>query len=567
MGKVGGVIGLYKDGDDKANLLEFLKHSSIKYLSQGGSGTVFILECNDDAPGIYYGFRPNQFGLKIKRIIIKLCVLRDDTKAISYISKFLTDVSQWEFRREYEMQQSIVKSTCNFFEPNAPTILCYDNNFDIGILLTRILIGEHTQQYLEFFLNRRVGLLAMEHIGIDAPYSTLNRDMAMVKRDRKFQLISMHLYEILMHIKHGYIQNDYHVKNSLVCKNTDYFVSDDTSEKWYSGHRTLVIDYGLAKRTGVKDKQLIEKTMAFIYAPDRRDILIDVIDILKNHCYNVDWIYELLTQPDSPIPEYVFELFFARNRAIQRVIKRTRETIAHDFPEIGADINAIKGYLSRDETFLRSRHLLEIQNARKHIREIKNGPLLDFVRKHIQSYTVKNKSLSRLPSWSSSSSSSSSSSDDGSAARAVPITKKAIARPLVTKAPVTLAKSNAAIPSAIKREISGEIRKRVSSSSSSSSDSSGGGGEYIHFLESITSIDLNQLIEESCFGIIAVFYMTGKYEKTDVERSFQTLSLGLDNSHPSDSIIKRQSLPRTLKKESRRKRRSFTHKSRAKANV
>jgi hypothetical protein len=318
----------------------------------------------------------------------------------------------------------------------------------------------------------------------------------------------------------------------------------------------------------VKDKQLIEKTMAFINAPDRRDILIDVIGTLKNHCYNVDWIYELLTQPDSPIPEYVFELFFARNREIQRVIKRTRETIAHDFPEIGADINAIKGYLFRDETVLRSRHLLEIKNARKHIREIKNGPLLDFVIKHIQSYTAKTKLSSRLPSWSASSSSSSSSSDDGSAARAVPITKKAFARPLVTKAPVTLAKSNAAIPSAIKREISGEMRKRVSSSSSSSSsDSSGGGGEYLHFLESIKSIDLNQLIEDSCFGIIAVVYITGKYEKTDVERSFQTLSLGLDNSHPSDSIIKRQSPPRTFKKESRRKRRSFTRKSRNEANV
>lgn len=364
----GGVISI---GDNpEETFTNFIMDATVTYLTIGTSGIVFV--CENSVSSDYYAFRPNNLAKNVHKIIIKLFIIHDDedeeTNPIASRPDFTT-ISEDAFRYEIKCQRAIVDATCAFFDPSMPTIL-YDTVSDkldiVNMLIpkaTNSLTGRVLTDYKKGLsrLHIKTGLIAMEHAGTDETFTSLH-SMYRQPNVNILQMEALAMYELVELTNNGFYHGDHHFGNLLYSDNSrkERFLSDDGSTKWYSGKCILLIDAGRVSRLDRMFRtQLLRGLEHNIYKElfqqfsvnGNPDVLRKMIEMIMNGGYEFSHEQDLKNHDAYSwfnksgvqlieIAQYVHELTVARERGIQQVIQRTKDTVyvilggSHDMNDI-----------------------------------------------------------------------------------------------------------------------------------------------------------------------------------------------------------------------------------------
>ena len=373
----GGVISI---GDNSMETLHnFLMGSTINYLSIGSSGLVFI--CENTQTSEYYAFRPNNLATKVTKVILKLCIIHDDEMLRTELDeRDYRSISDSDFHSEIVNQNDIVIATCGYFEPSMPTLLFASKNdrFDIIDMLNTKAKNDETDkifqqfnQALRLLPRLKLGLIVMEHAGINEVFEPMLIfiEESGIDLKTKLQTEALAMYELIVLGVHGFYHGDHHRSNLLYTENstTDYFLSEDGSSQWYTGKRILPIDAGRIARLDrrflsnppfegeEKEQDVFNHYVSNFRTTGNPSMLREVIQMIIDGGFNYDHDQRLKTHPvyswfdknDAELIEiagYVYELMNARQRAVYKVIQKTRATVSATFNGT-ADMNIIKRFV------------------------------------------------------------------------------------------------------------------------------------------------------------------------------------------------------------------------------
>jgi hypothetical protein len=483
----GGVISI---GDNPLKtFLDFVEGSTIDYLSVGTTGLVFTCENNERSD--YYAFRPNNLATNVTKIILKLFIIHDQTQLRTKIDDLdFKSTSEFEFRIETDNQNDIVNATCEYFEPSMPTILLANITDEIDIEDVFKLSNEETDAVFSTFNTAlhslpglKLGIIAMEHAGINETFQTMREfvDSGINDKTRK-QTEAMAMYELIVMGVKGFYHGDHHRSNLLYSDNstTDYFLSDDGSPKWYTEKRVLPIDAGRVSRldrtflSGHKEQNVFNHFVKTFRTTGNPDVLRRIIQMIMDGGFNYDHqqnlknheVYAWFNKSGEELNEiagYIHELMVARIKSVNRVVERTIATVSDNFGGT-ADMNIIKQFILAE---LQKQKIQRIQVV-----------TLDIIRRQLSKKVIEH------------------------------------IRTLV--------------PDEITERVA-RLQEKLDQGKKRGGKKLGGkkkmvGGENDEFLKFIEPIDLNDLVQASCFAIIFATYLTGKFN--EVEPSFMTLTMG-----------------------------------------
>jgi hypothetical protein len=501
----GGVISI---GDNPTETLnKFQVGSKINYLSSGLSGLVFT--CENTKTSDYYAFRPNNLATNVTKIILKLCIIHNATRlSTEFDGRGFISIREDEFLHEIYNQTDIVNATCGYFEPSMPTILFTKStdNFDNVMKMSICAQNEKTtaifDQLFQSLLSLpglKLGIIAMEHAGINETFQQIFH----LGREARQHAEALAMYELIILGVHGFYHGDHHDSNLLYSDNStaDYFLSDDGSLKWYTGKRVLLIDAGRVSRLDRKGERtkfnnLFEK---FRIKPDP-DVLGNIIQMIMNGGFEYDHKQSLKNhelyawfnkngRELSQIAGYVHELMNARMNAISHVVERTRSIVTDTFDGT-ADMNIIKQFVVSE---------LQKKKAR--------GSTLDIIKKQLTFNVIQN-IKKQIP--------------HGITQR-VALLKEYI-RNHIDGIEEGEIEDEDEIEEEIKEDEEEEIKDDVDLTEKQRGDKQKMvGGENEEIFKFIGPIDLNELVQISCFAIIFAMYLTGKFNY--VEPSFVTLTM------------------------------------------
>jgi hypothetical protein len=481
----GGVISI--GANPLKTFIDFIEGSTIDYLTVGTTGLVFTCENNETSD--YYAFRPNNLATKVTKIILKLCIIHDQTQLRTKIDDFdFKSLDELDFRRETYNQDDIVNATCEYFEPSMPTILFANITDEINIEDMFEPSGDETYDVFSTFNTAlhslpglKLGIIAMEHAGINETFQTMREfvDSGIDDETRK-QTEAMAMYELIVLGVKGFYHGDHHRSNLLYSDNstTDYFLSDDGSKKWYTGKRVLPIDAGRvsrldrAFRAGHKEQIVFNHFVKIFRTDGNPDVLRRIIQMIMDGGFNYDHqqtlknheVYAWFNKSGEDlnvVAGYIRELMAARIKSVNRVIERTIATVSNNFDGT-ADMNIIKQFI-----------LAELQKQK--IQRVQ-AVTLDIIRRQLSKKVIEH---------------------------------------IRTLVPEEITERVARLQQGLHEKLDlgkkrGGKKKMV-------------GGENDEFLKFIEPIDLNELVQASCFAIIFATYLTGKFN--EVEPSFVTLTM------------------------------------------
>ena len=477
----GGVISI--SANPSKTFIDFIEGSTIDYLTVGTTGLVFTCENNETSD--YYAFRPNNLATKVTKIILKLCIIHDQTQLRTKIDDFdFKSLDELDFRRETYNQDDIVNATCEYFEPSMPTILFANITDEINIEDVFKLSNDETNDVISTFNTAlhslpglKLGIIAMEHAGINETFQTMREfvDSGIDDETRK-QTEAMAMYELIVLGVKGFYHGDHHRSNLLYSDNstTDYFLSDDGSKKWYTGKRVLPIDAGRvsrldrAFRAGHKEQIVFNHFVKIFRTDGNPDVLRRIIQMIMDGGFNYDHqqglknheVYAWFNKSGEDlnvVAGYIRELMAARIKSVNRVIERTIATVSNNFDGT-ADMNIIKQFI-----------LAELQKQK--IQRIQ-AVTLDIIRRQLSKKVIEH------------------------------------IRTLV--------------PEEITERVA-RLQKELYPGKKRGGKKKMVGGENDEFLKFIEPIDLNDLVQASCFAIVFATYLTGKFN--EVEPSFVTLTM------------------------------------------
>ena len=370
--QTGGVIPIGKESDKAFR--DFFIGSTIKFLSLGTTGIVFT--CVNNRSSDYYAFRPNNLATQVNRIILKLVVLHGDinNSLLTEITggRSFNSINANEFNYELNIQNDIVNATCGFFEPSAPTILhAFKINVDFINGLesktrdteTRVILTQLNQAILSSGIDGlRLGMVVMEHAGITETFIPMYTFVhSGIDDQTKKYTEAMGIYEMLALGYNGFYHGDPHGGNFLYSDDStsNYFVSEDGRQTWYTGKRLLPIDFGRANRLDGVDSdgnQEIDVYAArfenFAREPTIANLRLCIqmiIDGGYEETHQQDLVgshpvYEWFRTNDPEIASYVQELMSARGRSIRKTIEATKQIVYITLSGV-RDMNSIKPYI------------------------------------------------------------------------------------------------------------------------------------------------------------------------------------------------------------------------------
>ena len=542
--QTGGVISI---SDARTAFVKFFTPSatsSIEYLAEGADGVTFI--CTNDESD-YYAFRPHLIAQLVTRVIIKISVLDSSRPSTSKIG----------FDNEISLQQEVVNSTISYFEPVSPTILYHSNDQTMANLL-------RLNPYFNDFFNRRksvkpndmLGVIVMECAGDVENFSRLDAlTQSRLPAEKTRELYAVSIFELFRLALAGINQGDYHRNNILTSTSyPDYFLSDDETLKWYSGKRSMIIDYGRANR--FTDEQTIEFNRCYnlFTESDNFDAYQRCIMIIRENGQYIDkrpvtnvhfkW-FLTSSYGDKGIMDLIIELDQARNRSIAKTVenmqKRVTDTIgSFDELPLNEDYDRFN-WVNKELIKFVIQHIIEVEGQMKGDR-----PSASFSRQNqFQDVDLNGKGfeLSKTKeefeylknmfpgNYSSSAESSSHRKTEGNAKGYLPSTSFS---------------RQDQFHDVVLNEKGFEYLKGHNLSSSDESydpyalikkddkqyNYSGGvvspRDDFNALIALIGNIDLNKLIEVSCFAIAFILYSYGK--SNGLEQAFETLCFGLQNS-------------------------------------
>jgi len=534
----GGVISI--NDSSRTAFESFFAGSNIDFFSIGGTGIIFT--CINNTSSEYFGFRSNNLATRVNKIILKLCVLHttDDFTGeltVDGQNRFFASESEDEFQYEVRIQNDIVNKTCGFFEPVAPTML-YAGVFGLDSIhhlesQTRdpatVLILRQLNQLLRssHIPGLKVGLIGMEHVGLSETFTTLGNHLHLqnaanggINSQTKKQAEAIAIYELLILGYYGFCHGDHHYNNFLYSSDSpNYFKSVDGTPTWYTNKRVLPIDFGRANNLLPDEAgRFIDSFIDFV---DTKNIasLITCIKIIRNSGFNEDHNQELIYHPvyrwfntqDPEIAAYVHELYLARGRSIDETIQNTRGYVIEALNG-SSDANLIKEFTNNSQM---------------------NPKLIVFVIKHILAV----QSLPPVPPQ---------------------ISTRITGLQQTVQSQLDAEAGNLeAIEARVARRDEEERSDVATKECEGDKCNISGGGQlvglqynqqlYNQFTKLIRSLDLNSMMNKSCFAIISVLYSTGKFNKP--ARSFQTLVYGLELISIRDQkneFLIRQQVPRQL---------------------
>ena len=483
----GGVISI--SANPLKTFIDFIEGSTIDYLTVGTTGLVFTCENNETSD--YYAFRPNNLATKVTKIILKLCIIHDQTQLRTKIDDLdFKSLDELDFRRETYNQDHIVNATCEYFEPSMPTILFANITDEINIEDVFKLSNDETYDVFSTFNTAlhslpglKLGIIAMEHAGINETFQTMSEFVnSGIDDETRKQTEAMAMYELIVLGVKGFYHGDHHRSNLLYSDNstTDYFLSDDGSKKWYTGKRVLPIDAGRVSRldrafqAGHKEQIVFNHFVKIFRTDGNPDVLRRIIQMIMDGGFNYDHqqglknheVYAWFNKSGEDlnvVAGYIRELMAARIKSVNRVIERTIATVSNNFDGT-ADMNIIKQFI-----------LAELQKQK--IQRIQ-AVTLDIIRRQLSKKVIEH------------------------------------IRTLV--------------PDEITERVA-RLQEKLDQGKKRGGKKLGGkkkmvGGENDEFLKFIEPIDLNDLVQASCFAIIFATYLTGKFN--EVEPSFMTLTMG-----------------------------------------
>ena len=478
----GGVISI--SANPLKTFIDFIEGSTIDYLTVGTTGLVFTCENNETSD--YYAFRPNNLATKVTKIILKLCIIHDQTQLRTKIDDLdFKSLDELDFRRETYNQDHIVNATCEYFEPSMPTILFANITDEINIEDVFKLSNDETYDVFSTFNTAlhslpglKLGIIAMEHAGINETFQTMSEFVnSGIDDETRKQTEAMAMYELIVLGVKGFYHGDHHRSNLLYSDNstTDYFLSDDGSKKWYTGKRVLPIDAGRvsrldrAFRAGHKEQIVFNHFVKIFRTDGNPDVLRRIIQMIMDGGFNYDHqqgfknheVYAWFNKSGEDlnvVAGYIRELMAARIKSVNRVIERTIATVSNNFDGT-ADMNIIKQFILAE---LQKQKIQRIQVV-----------TLDIIRRQLSKKVIEH------------------------------------IRTLV--------------PEEITERVA-RLQKELYPGKKRGGKKKMVGGENDEFLKFIEPIDLNDLVQASCFAIIFATYLTGKFN--EVEPSFMTLTMG-----------------------------------------
>jgi hypothetical protein len=539
----GGVISI----DD--NILEtfqnFIFGSTIDYLSVGTTGLVFTCENTDTSD--YYAFRPNNLAKKITKIILKLCIVHDQTPLRSNIDGVeFKSIHYNDFIYEINNQHKIVNATCAYFEPSMPTILftTITDEFNIEDVIAQpnaetLDVLQEFKSALLSFSGLKLGIIAMEHAGINETFQTIFTLMnSGIDSTTQKQADALAIYELIVLGVAGFYHGDHHNGNLLYTDNstTDYFLSDDGSQKWYTGKRVLLIDAGrvsILDRTfesGNTEHAVFNSLVKKFRITGNRSYLQKIIQMIMDGGFNYDHnqmlknheVYAWFNKTGDELIEiagYVHELMLARIESVKHVVERTRATVSDTFGGT-ADMNIIKQFISAElkkQRDLEVSRQLEVRRQQEiskqltsrviqHIKEQLPRVITERVarlQQELQEELEQGEQLEWLE------------PDKGG-------TKRSDRKRSDSK----------------RSDRKRSDRKRSDSKRNRSHRRKMVGGENDIFLKFIEPIDLNELVQISCFAIVFATYLTGKFNQ--VEPSFMTLTMSFEQEQKHSFATEKQ---------------------------
>lgn len=503
--------GVLSTNDPKTSFIEFLAKSNIEFLTAGLNGV--ILTCTNNINSNYYMFRPGVLAKKVNKVIIKLCLLHDETKNEYefcddlFIDNVILDycsISDTDFFDEVAIYEDIVNASIGYFEPIAPTLL-FSQKFGIEIIrLLHKQIDKKNTRTDYFFDNydriinnhsvTGIGLMVMECAGVQENFTTLRDYVNTHNQIENEQAVAVGIYELLILGYYKFCHGDHHLGNILFSNNySGYFTSEKGTNEWYSNSRAFIIDFGRANRFNEnKYQEFMYHFFNFTQDPTTQNLglCIDVIvkngygptnDIsLINHSV-YSWLK--LAVNNVNVVRYILELINARNISIGNTIESTKNIVSNTING-ATDMNDIKGYLSYDELNNITINKEILRFVIKNINDSYKRPPLPFstfIRMLQNDYRDEN----------------------------ILNTQKG---GRVEVAYDNFETNNIQSPN---------IKTKIIESPNIETKNI----EYIKFIDLIKSKDLNDLINKSCFAILFILYSIGKlYE---LEGSIRCLSTGL----------------------------------------
>jgi hypothetical protein len=232
----GGLLLPYKNTEESEEIFRnFINNSNIKILTSGTNGIILTADLKNDISKNYSTISPDEnFGKPVKNIIIKLCLINENSKEIKLSNKLsVHSVTEEEFQDEINIQTDIYLKTIQYLQPLCPGIVyanITNNNELINILISRINDSDNLSKLKSTAFTTagfKLGIIGMEMLS----------NSEILNNIKTQNTLAMGKYILLkLALETGYNHNDFHCGNILIEKCENYFNNIK--------NRPIVIDFG-----------------------------------------------------------------------------------------------------------------------------------------------------------------------------------------------------------------------------------------------------------------------------------------------------------------------------------
>jgi len=230
----------------------------------------------------------SDYGKPIYNLVMKLCVI-SETQVITdnILDNQLTSVTKNDFQNEINIQTDIFFKTLEYLQPLTPGIVYAEIIDDIQQIEEILVLIENNgengikisvENLLNFIKDNRgvgLGIIVMELI---SPGKTLFQIESQNKNKRRL-IRNIGRYGILqLALQTEYSQNDFHMGNIMIMKDTNYFNNYD--------YRPFIIDFGRA----VKIPPNIMETIRNLVKEDQ---YIEALQYLCDNSFAYDAVHDI----------------------------------------------------------------------------------------------------------------------------------------------------------------------------------------------------------------------------------------------------------------------------------
>lgn len=264
-------VGTYAE----ENFRKYFFNSQFQYLAKGSFGLLVKSRIN---PTLEYSFEPDElyrkavpnesFGSEVSNLLHKFVLIDDEEKLIkNSIRLFIEPTKSAEFTEEINKQTEIYSKTIKYLQPLCPAVVfarVIKDRDEIKDYLYAVYRNNHSPKseknekdltkYMSILFevltdpdmsSVNLGIFSMELLNnVCQIYSSpqfLKTGMAMNYFVAEYALMELA-------VQTGYVHNDYHTSNIMLCESNDYF-----SE---TALRPMLLDFGMSKQ--IDSRELFE---------------------------------------------------------------------------------------------------------------------------------------------------------------------------------------------------------------------------------------------------------------------------------------------------------------------